>query len=305
MYYFIVNPRSRSGQGMRSWKKVQDILLEQKIPHRAAHTTHSGHARELANKLTQDSSAKTIIILGGDGTLNEVVNGLNHMDNITIGYIPTGSSNDFAKSLGIDSDPETALMNILHPASIVALDLATITNSDISSHFVVSCGMGYDAAICEEALTSNLKKILNLFHFGKLTYIMIGLKQLAKLKPSLGTLVIDNNDKIALDNLLFVSAQLHPYEGGGVKFCPQADPTDGLLDICIINGKSKWKMIVILAAALAGKHTGFKEVLTYQCNHVSITTNRPLPIHTDGEIFQHCNEITAACCHDKINIIVK
>ena len=110
MYIFIVNPASRSGHASQIWTEIETLLKERNILYRVYFTSHRGHGTKLAQQLTKDlSSCTTLIVVGGDGTVNEVLNGIEHPEHIILGYIPTGSGNDFAKGMALPSDPQKAL----------------------------------------------------------------------------------------------------------------------------------------------------------------------------------------------------
>ena len=101
MYYFIINPHSRSGHGLSVWQKADAILKEKGMEYKTYFTEYTGHAIQLAAHIAEETAAFhmncTLAVVGGDGTLNEVINGLMKQDfsHITLGYIPTGSGNDF------------------------------------------------------------------------------------------------------------------------------------------------------------------------------------------------------------------
>lgn len=117
-YEFIVNPQARSGRGKRIWERMEPELKRRKIDFDVYITEKKGHAGEIAGRLSGPGQQRTIVVLGGDGTVNEVINGLNVSENITLGYIPVGSGNDFARGLGIPEKPEKALGAVLSPAKI-------------------------------------------------------------------------------------------------------------------------------------------------------------------------------------------
>ena len=98
MYEIIFNPGSRGNKGILTWNTVERILNEKEIEYLLYTTTHAGHAEELAREITSDGKEHTFIVIGGDGTLNEVLNGLAYPNLATIGLIPAGSGNDFAKT---------------------------------------------------------------------------------------------------------------------------------------------------------------------------------------------------------------
>ena len=108
MYYFIINPHSKSGYGMSIWKRAEAILKEREVSYEARFTEYTGHAKKLAEQIANLSRPCTLGVLGGDGTLNEVINGLAETDfsHITLGYLPTGSGNDFARALNLSCDVE-------------------------------------------------------------------------------------------------------------------------------------------------------------------------------------------------------
>ena len=115
MYTFIVNPNAKTGLGYQVWSSLEAILKEKSVNYQVFFTKYQKHATRLAQKLTQESGAKTLIVLGGDGTINEVINGIEDLTDTVLGYIPIGSSNDFARGMGLSTDPIQALKHILSP----------------------------------------------------------------------------------------------------------------------------------------------------------------------------------------------
>ena len=285
MYYFIVNPKSRSGYGMEIWKRIQLQLQEHDISYQVIHTTKPGHATKLANHLSSDQKPKTVIVLGGDGTLNETINGILPNSAITLGYIPTGSGNDLARSLSLCSDPLEALANLLSSvATVEEIDYGTLQLEDGSSHrFVVSCGIGYDASICNGISHSFFKKLFNVLHLGKLGYVALGIRHLFTEKTCNGTLILDDMETVPINHLFFMSSHIHPYEGGGFAFCPNAHYADGALDLCVVEAKHIPKRIFILLCALLKKHTHLKSVKIYRCQKAVLHLDTPMILHTDGE----------------------
>ena len=186
MYSFIVNPNSRSGQGREIWNHLRSIMESQGISYQYYLTEYVGHATEFARKIsasgTPDEPA-TLVTVGGDGTIYEVLTGIEDLDNVIFGFIPTGSGNDFCRSMGLPRNPEEALRIILNKRRIVSMDVPKIQLGSHAYRFGISAGMGYDAAICQEVLITPGKKFLNRLHLGKLTYLMVALKQFLFLTP--------------------------------------------------------------------------------------------------------------------------
>ena len=99
MYHFIINPAARSGLGEHMWKKLEPLLKQRRISYQAVFTRYQSHATKIAEEITSDGDRHTLIVLGGDGTVNEVINGIVYLGQTELGYIPLGSSNDLARGL--------------------------------------------------------------------------------------------------------------------------------------------------------------------------------------------------------------
>lgn len=127
MYAFIVNPHSRTGLGLKIWRQLELILKERKIKYQLCMTRYPRHASEFAEKLTETYDDLTLVALGGDGSINEVVNGIRDLSKVTFGYIPVGSGNDFARSMKLGRDPQKILEQILNPGEPTYIDIGRIT----------------------------------------------------------------------------------------------------------------------------------------------------------------------------------
>ena len=117
MYAFIVNPHARTGLGLKVWRQLEAVIEKQSLTYQVFLTRYPGHATEFARALTAGPEKILLIILGGDGTINEVVNGIQDFSKVTLGYIPIGSSNDFARSMKLSRKPEVLLKQILSPSN--------------------------------------------------------------------------------------------------------------------------------------------------------------------------------------------
>lgn len=299
MYYVIVNPASRSGRGMKIWKEqIEPALTERRIPFQSCFSEKPGDVGRLTEEILSSSAERPVhlIVLGGDGTMNEVLDSLPSPDEVIIGYIPTGSSNDLARDLKLPKDPRRALDCILSDGKPTLMDLGTVTYEDGSSRrFCVSCGIGYDAAICEEALRSGMKRTLNKIGLGKLVYLGVALKQLLATKPVSATLTLENGEAVTVSRMLFTACMLHRFEGGGFMFAPDADATDGILNMCVAGNLSKALILVALPTAFRGKHYRFRGIDAYRARELTITAAAPLWVHTDGEVVRRASRIRISC----------
>lgn len=308
MYHFIINPKSSSGRGIKYWLTVKNELDKQQVSYTAEFTKHLGHAIEISRKICQENSGiKNIIVLGGDGTINEVINGIENYQEVLLGYIPSGSSNDLARSLNIPKNPVEALKNILKPVKFKYLDYGQITflnNETTPRKFICSSGMGYDANVCNEVQSSPLKKRLNRFGAGKFVYIAIAIKQLLTTKKLNASVIVDSDKKNTYQKVLLVSSMIHRYEGGGLLIAPHANPCDGKLSICLVHGLSTLKSFLLLPTIFTGKHVNFKGVESFQCSEIEIQFEGDTSVHTDGEVPAVCSHIKVKCFKEQIRIIL-
>lgn len=287
MYYFIVNPNSRSGQGQAIWFRLRAILTARRVPYRAYLTEYAGHAKKLAAKISLLGSQEEpvcLIAVGGDGTIHEVLTGITELDRVVFGFIPTGSGNDFCRGMKLPAAPEKALLAVLKKARIQAMDVPYIVTDNRTWRFGISTGMGFDAAVCQGVQASAFKKYLNVLRLGKLIYVFTALRQILFLSPSPVTLCMDGNRRYHFPNVYFATVMNQKYEGGGFCFCPQARPYDGILDVIVIEKMPKLKLLLCLPTAFFGKHIHFRGVHIFRCKKVQINSALPLALHIDGEI---------------------
>ncbi len=268
IYHFILNPASRSGKGQQLWDTVIEPYLQAEQIHYEAHfSREAGDVTRLTQEITSAESTEPhrIVILGGDGTMDEALQGIFDLSCTVLGYIPIGSGNDFTRDMPIPRDPLKALKAILEAEGTTSVDIGTTIYSDgTSRRFIVSSGIGFDAAVCEETNRSDMKGFLNKIGLGKLTYLGIALKQLFASKAISCQIRLDDGEPISIEKILFVAFMNHMYEGGGFKFAPQADYRDGLLDLCVVGDLSKALILVALPTAFLGKHYMFRGITAYR-----------------------------------------
>lgn len=324
MYYIIVNPASKSGKGIKIWSQIKPALDGKAIEYKVFFSKGVGHVTHFVEELSASllksapNSILKLIILGGDGTLNEALQGISDFDHVQVGYIPTGSSNDMARDLKLPKSPLETLERILNCSKPVRMDIGCLTYDDVSfqlpgqdnipnpvqRYFAVSSGIGFDAAVCEEALTSKFKRVLNKIGLGKLTYLTIALKQLIMAKKISCDLTLSDGRLIHLPKFLFVAGMVHQYEGGGFKFCPDADYHDGLLDVCAVGDIPKWLVLMALPTAFKGNHYLFNGIDRYIVSRLHLEVSAPLWVHTDGEVSMKSSSITLTCEKEKLYFLI-
>lgn len=315
-YYFIINPSSSSGKHRTLWREIKEQLEKEKVDYKVAATKKTGDAKRLAREASLQASEQNpciIVAIGGDGTVNEVVNGLILSPFLSFGYIPTGSGNDLARGLGLSKEPLEALAFILHPKEKKAVRIGQIVIKNNEEEegekrrFVISSGAGFDAAVCHHSIQSKTKNMLNFFHLGKLTYLFTALKLLMKYPYTKAELVLDNQEvKEYQRGILFSAFMNTRYEGGGFLFCPDAEPCDDFLDICLVEKIPKLMILCVLPTAFFGKHVIFKRVVHIErCKQAVLTIEEAVPIHTDGENAGVKKRVEVSLEKQPLNFIVR
>ena len=311
MLRIIINPASRSGKGLRIWnRKLKPYLESQKIDYEAVFTEKDKSAAELVRQFVRNATAFPIDIwiLGGDGTMNEAIQGIDDFAAVRLAYLPTGSSNDLARDLKIDKSLIRHVEHLLKEPLLQPCDIgeATYTCEDrtIVRRFDVGCGIGFDAAVCWHADHSKAKTILNKVGLGKLVYLFIALGQIFGNKADPCSVYLDDAPPITYDRFLFAVGMIHRYEGGGFMFCPHADASDGLLDVCIVGPVSKLGFLSAMPAAFKGKHIGKKHITEHRAREMRIVIRDPRYIHTDGEVRDMAVEVEMHCIGQQLQLLI-
>ena len=309
MLYFIVNETSRSGKTKEIWKNIQKDLLKSDIPYEYRITTGKHHATKLAAEISGKNEENVcIVVLGGDGTMNEVINGITDFDKIRFGMIPTGSGNDFGGGLDLPKTPEENLRMIIKsykkgPDCYKKIDLGLVKWGQNKKHlFGISSGIGLDAIVCKKALTSKIKVFLNKIGLGSLTYVFLTVISLFTMKTSDFEITYDGKTK-KLRKSIFAATMNLRAEGGGVPMAPDANPYDGKLTMCNAAGIPKWITFLCLPLLVAGKHTKIKGFNIISCQEAAIHSKNKLTLHADGEYLADVNDVTFCVLPNKLKLM--
>ena len=300
MYEIIFNPNSRSNNGCSVCDTITKYMKDNNIDYILHKTKRAGHAKNIAHEITSDGLPHTIIVIGGDGTLNEVINGLFNPELITMGLIPSGSGNDFARSCGISTIPLEALNIILNETNLASINYGEVFMPGCHRRFLISCGCGFDSEVCRDAQISPLKPILNKLHIGKFIYTLIAIKKLIRKSTFSAKLLIDNETKINLDKLFFLTAMNSRYEGGGYMFAPDASLLDNKLDFLTVNNLTRKRIISLLPKAKKGKHVGYKGIDIVPISEVGMKFSKSVSLHTDGEVLGAFDHVRIVCADKHI-----
>jgi YegS/Rv2252/BmrU family lipid kinase len=311
MLYFIANQTSCTGKGAGTWKEVQNILDRKHVEYASFVTEYEGHATLLAKEIcNKDDPDICLVVVGGDGTMNEVINGMEHFGRVRFAMLPAGSGNDFARGLGISRNARENIERILKGykkgiSCYREVDLGKVTwdNGAHSKLFGISSGVGMDAIVCKKALHSGLKTFLNKIHLGKLTYVLLTIQTLFFMDTGELTAEFDGEKK-TFRKLIYMAAMNLRAEGGGVPMAPKATPYDGTLSVCSASGIPKWRTFFCLPLLLLAKHERLKGFQLNDCKSVKIHISKPFVLHADGE---YCGDVTDAvfsCEAQKLHMVL-
>ena len=325
MFHVIVNPSSSSGRGKSKWDKIEERFKKSGVPYKVHFSSPAHTIEDICGELTSQGEEVTLVILGGDGTMNAAVNGIRDFEHTKVGFIQTGSGNDLMKGLGIGKNIESLTDSILRSESVCACDIGRVTFHDQSSRldpfthrpldpslegafpftrlFNISAGIGFDAAVCEKADTSVFKSILNKIRMGKLIYIAEAIHMILASPMVTMKIECDGISKL-YPRTLFAVVMNTCYEGGGFKFCPDAVSTDGILDLFGANDLHRMNFFRIFPTAYDGSHLRFKGLFTGRGRKISIQSATPLWVHTDGEVFCKSSHITVDIFPHKLQLMI-
>ncbi len=266
-YYFIVNPVSGRGKGKIIGEHIIDHLNRLSIDFEVEWTERPGHAIELAEQGVKNHTV--IVAVGGDGTMNEVLNGMAGGNNV-LGLIPVGSGNDFARAVGIPFDFKQALEVLLRGRK-KQIDLGKANER----FFGNGVGIGFDAYVVHNSL-----KVRRLR--GNAIYLYSVLRTLKEYKPV--PLEIHFNGSTKIDDFFMISVGNGVSMGGGFYLTPDAQMDDGLFDLCLIQNMPMVSILKNLLKVYSGKHKEDPRVEMQRTDRLQIESRKSFGVHIDGEL---------------------
>jgi YegS/Rv2252/BmrU family lipid kinase len=274
----VFNPHADGGRGWRTASSLQAVI--ERMGGAAWHATEfPTHATDLALQAARQG-AQVVVAIGGDGTVHEVVNGLMQASpeqRPALGVVPIGSGNDFCANVGLPSDPESAILRAFE-GNPVAVDIGRVQDeSGRSEYWDNTLGIGFDAAT-----TINSREISRLQ--GLAMYFVAVVRTILR-DHNAPRLNLRIDQESSTRELLMLTACNGPREGGGFRVAPQADPRDGVLDFAMVEYVSRLTMFRLIPEFMRGTHGRFRQVHLGKFRHLELQSDRPLLIHTDGEIF--------------------
>jgi len=279
----IVNPNAGNGKGNKDWDKISDLLKNEALPFDVNFTERKGHAIHFTIEGIAAGYRK-IITVGGDGTLNEVVNGVFLNKNcpttdISLALIPVGTGNDWGRMFGIPLDYKKAISIIgenklmLHDVGLVSFYYGTEKKE---RYFINIAGLGFESVVVKR---TNYQKDRG--HSGKLIYFYNLLMSLISYKNTRAEIIIDG-EKISAD-VFSLNVGNGRYCGGGMRQTPRALPDDGLLDVTIINGMGKFEIMRNLKILYDGTILQHPKIDGYKCKNIKVSSDSVMYAEADGE----------------------
>lgn len=265
----IVNPSAGKGKAGRELPRLKGLLDALGINYSLELTKCAGHATELA-RLGVQEGWPVIAAVGGDGTINEVINGV-APSRIPLAVIPAGTGNDLVRSLKLPKSWSEAVLAITSSKEL-KIDLG----EDQGCYFASLAGMGFPADVMNNV---NLSK--GIFS-GSMAFVWGILRTLRKLSAIPVRLDLDGEIKTQKVQGIFILNTA--YAGGGLKFSPQADYNDGKLDVVVMRDLSVSEIMWLLPKVYRGTHLSHPKVDFYRVRDVKVETTEPLHKLFDGNV---------------------
>ena len=274
----IINQTAGGGKVKKLLPEILENFKKIDIPYHISHTTCSGGATQLAQHAA-DNGAELIVSVGGDGTINEIINGIMASKNQPpLGIIPAGWANDFIKSTAIPNDIYQACQ-VIKKGNSKKIDLGYINQQ---TYFANVCGIGFDADIT--ALANRIKtEHPNWKSLSAYVYVFAAIRKLLSPIPSFKVKITVDNQVMEKD-ILFIAIANGKVEGGKFNIAPDAEIDDSLLDIWIIQKMSRVRCLQVFPKAIKGTHKDVPEVIFLRGKNILIEASKPINAQVAGEI---------------------
>jgi YegS/Rv2252/BmrU family lipid kinase len=270
-YFLVVNLIAGQGRCKALFPQVKQELDRRGIDYDLHYTNEPLEATDVA-RMGIEAGFRCIVAMGGDGTVNEVTNGLVGSE-ATLAVIPAGTGNDFIRMVGIPSDPRKAI-DVLTNGEERRIDLGYVVGN---RYFINGVGIGIDAQVARDVLKMERLR-------GPVAYIVAAVREVFRFR----TFPITVRGVDWEENLECISVGIAngKYCGGGFKLAPRAEVDDGLIDLSAIEDFPRLERLVRLPQARKGTHLGLPEVHYRQAEEVTVSSPAKLVAHIDGEPYE-------------------
>jgi len=268
--YIIFNPNAGSGgrraNTLAQLKELQPVAL---------HTTRRPGDAERWARRARISKARLIIVAGGDGTLNEVVNGLGPFaGKMRIGIVPLGTGNDFARTLGLPSSINENIA-IVRSGKTTRIDLVRVKSK--RSRYFVNVSAGGFSGMVDEKITRRIKRT-----WGPLAYVRGAAAALPGLHAYKTEIVLDDDERLSIElyNVVIANGR---FVAGGLPIAPTANPSDGKFEVVLIPKLGAAEMALLAAQIILGKHLSSNATIFRQARKIGVRSRPGMCFNVDGE----------------------
>jgi len=282
-WHLIINPNICNGTGEKKSPKISKLLIDNDIEHKIYLPDTCEHGRELAKQLSQQGVCH-FMVMGGDGTLNEMLNGIFTAEVDTtqryVVLIPSGTGNDWARTHGYSKQWKKTIQG-LKAGYFMRHDVGKVVSNDENGkesqrYFINIAGFGFDAAVIQHSIGTKPKILSSAVYIVNLLKVLFLHKaQLTKVKF---------NGKVIQENIFSIAVGICRYNGKGMKQVPKADPCDGFFDLVLIRKIAPLKVLVNAPRLFWGTHTKLREVSIDRTHEIEITTHPYLLGEVEGEM---------------------
>lgn len=275
----ILNPTAGQGYGARMEPKLRRLLESEGLDFDLVRTAGPWHAAELAERAARDGF-EAVVACGGDGTANEVINGLIPASedgaSAAMAVIPVGSGSDFANTIDLPPDLQGACRRLAR-GEVRTIDVGRVTvPGQHPRYFGNVVGIGFEGAVLIEALKIRRLRGLTLYLLAVLKTLLLNFE------TPLTTIEHDGQERTLRTTMISVANG--PREGGGFLIAPQAEPDDGLLDLCIAREASRLTILRLIPRFMKGTHVDHDVVTMTRAKQVTVSSPDGLVAHMDGEV---------------------
>ena len=272
MYDIIINPLAGNGKAKKTLEECKKILDNAGKEYTVHTTERALHAVELMKEINKKETSE-VIVIGGDGTFNEVLNGIENFETTTIGFVPSGTGNDYVKATDIPTEVDKAMARILN-GKLGHTDF--INMGDKRCLNVAGGGMDTDVLV----------KYAEMKHFsGKIKYYVSLISVLLHLTFHKVKVSIDGGEEQE-KSVFLISIANGRYIGGGMPISPNSDTNDGYLDVVVVHEIKPSKVLGLLLKFLKGKHIEEECTIVYRCKQAKIEMLDEGKTQADGEVME-------------------
>ena len=275
MYHVLFNPKAKHGKSKRYLKEVCARLDGEGLPYEVHPTDYPGHAEEIARSI---DSAQALIVVGGDGTMHEALNGLQDPARFPLAFVPAGTGNDFCAAANIPCNVSAIMDKVLReePKDTDYIEMGGRRCLNVG-------GMGMDVEVLHRYVKSS-------FH-GKIKYLFSLISCIFSFKGY--KVRVQANGKTYEENVLFLAACNGSRIGGGIRICPGAEIADGKIELVLVRQMNFFGILRAFIALMRGKILSLPVTEHVYCDSLEIFTDRERTVQLDGELYEGYRALSA------------